>query len=97
MINPVFATPVITEDPAATTLPTKNVLVVPIPVTVVLAAIDEPRIFADNVISDVLAAETPVIVENPVIKSPVNTVPLTVVVPIPTDVAATPARVEKGL
>ena len=36
-------------------------------------------------ISDVLAAETPVIVENPVIKSPVNTVPLTVVVPIPTD------------
>jgi len=63
LISPVFAIPVITDEPTATTLPTKNVLVVPMPVTVVLAAIDGPRIIEETKIFSVLAAATPVLLK----------------------------------
>ena len=96
LITDVLPIPVITVAPALTTSPWKYELNVWIPVIVVFAAIPSPNSRAPEVKPVEFAI--PVIVEKPVSTiSPVNKVPLTTVVPIPTEVAAMPINVDVGV
>ena len=92
----VLATPVMTVDATPTTFPIKYWNVFPMLTISVDAGTDGPEIIWPTSKKSNNEEEIPVIVEKPVIKSPVNCVPPTIVSPIPIEVGVTSIKVAPG-